>query len=442
MVTPGRNQPCPCGSGGKYKRCCLARDEETARHGLPVEAAGGEKGDPGDVVRALAGMMEVVASRDVKDLRRRLQRLGDLLAEGPLRDLRFDRAAFARSVDRAIGARKVPDGDWEALFERVADELVRADFVERFLDALMTFASARGTSGDDRDAAMAGVVTTVSFKDGTKAADLSMALGLKVLFRVQLAELGRARGEVRDTIDHLAEEFRAGRMSSRQVSDEVERRLGQQDGNLVLPAALEKKLGQQIDASVKRARAAFEGRHPPAVFSLDELLWLMRAAVCALPEIARTARLDGDARSAAGHRFVEAIAEALDEDLASDAVDRLMRIAADESQSRATRRLCGDLAVGMHAQPLGVGGTAFARGGLRPIWREADEEVHGRRLLSLPRWRPTDLEPYEQYLRAAGEARAAARVEKLRGILPEEGLDLTFGSPAPPLVTGASARDA
>jgi SWIM/SEC-C metal-binding protein len=24
--TPGRNTSCPCGSGRKYKRCCLARD--------------------------------------------------------------------------------------------------------------------------------------------------------------------------------------------------------------------------------------------------------------------------------------------------------------------------------------------------------------------------------------------------------------------------------
>ena len=27
MATPvGRNEPCPCGSGRKYKRCCLERD--------------------------------------------------------------------------------------------------------------------------------------------------------------------------------------------------------------------------------------------------------------------------------------------------------------------------------------------------------------------------------------------------------------------------------
>jgi hypothetical protein len=28
---PGRNDPCPCGSGRKYKRCCLADDEERMR---------------------------------------------------------------------------------------------------------------------------------------------------------------------------------------------------------------------------------------------------------------------------------------------------------------------------------------------------------------------------------------------------------------------------
>ncbi len=40
-MTPGRNDPCPCGSGRKYKRCCLAKDEaERARQlaGPPAAA--------------------------------------------------------------------------------------------------------------------------------------------------------------------------------------------------------------------------------------------------------------------------------------------------------------------------------------------------------------------------------------------------------------------
>ena len=31
MSKIGRNDPCPCGSGKKYKHCCLRRDEETSR---------------------------------------------------------------------------------------------------------------------------------------------------------------------------------------------------------------------------------------------------------------------------------------------------------------------------------------------------------------------------------------------------------------------------
>jgi tetratricopeptide (TPR) repeat protein len=30
MAKIGRNEPCPCGSGNKYKRCCLSRDEAAA----------------------------------------------------------------------------------------------------------------------------------------------------------------------------------------------------------------------------------------------------------------------------------------------------------------------------------------------------------------------------------------------------------------------------
>ena len=48
----GRNDPCPCGSGKKYKRCCLPLDEEreamapargavVAAHGAPTPAPGG-----------------------------------------------------------------------------------------------------------------------------------------------------------------------------------------------------------------------------------------------------------------------------------------------------------------------------------------------------------------------------------------------------------------
>ena len=43
MSNPGRNDPCPCGSGKKYKKCCLPRDA-AARSRTVAEATAGEPG--------------------------------------------------------------------------------------------------------------------------------------------------------------------------------------------------------------------------------------------------------------------------------------------------------------------------------------------------------------------------------------------------------------
>ena len=38
MTKIGRNDPCPCGSGQKYKRCCLTKDQETQSAALKAAA--------------------------------------------------------------------------------------------------------------------------------------------------------------------------------------------------------------------------------------------------------------------------------------------------------------------------------------------------------------------------------------------------------------------
>ena len=40
MAKPGRNDPCPCGSGNKYKKCCLTKDEAAEREELAGAHAG------------------------------------------------------------------------------------------------------------------------------------------------------------------------------------------------------------------------------------------------------------------------------------------------------------------------------------------------------------------------------------------------------------------
>jgi tetratricopeptide (TPR) repeat protein len=40
-----RNEPCPCGSGRKYKKCCLARDNAAATERLNTQRAGQDRLD-------------------------------------------------------------------------------------------------------------------------------------------------------------------------------------------------------------------------------------------------------------------------------------------------------------------------------------------------------------------------------------------------------------
>jgi len=39
MAKIGRNDPCPCNSGKKYKKCCMASDEAAARAARPAQPA-------------------------------------------------------------------------------------------------------------------------------------------------------------------------------------------------------------------------------------------------------------------------------------------------------------------------------------------------------------------------------------------------------------------
>ena len=63
----GRNAPCPCGSGRKYKRCCLVADEEQLR---------GERNASADANRpGFVGGRASVANRALERMNRH-RRLG------------------------------------------------------------------------------------------------------------------------------------------------------------------------------------------------------------------------------------------------------------------------------------------------------------------------------------------------------------------------------
>ena len=60
MGQVGRNQPCPCGSGKKYKRCCLAQDEARAADHRRAPATGAVAWDDDDLDAASNAVVDLI----------------------------------------------------------------------------------------------------------------------------------------------------------------------------------------------------------------------------------------------------------------------------------------------------------------------------------------------------------------------------------------------
>ena len=112
MARPGRNDRCPCGSGKKYKACCLPRDEAAERDRLAAEQAGREARaearrealrEERDAIAA-----DFAASADLRDLDETVDAALRFVEEGKLEELE---TAARHILDRHPD---IPDG-WEFL---------------------------------------------------------------------------------------------------------------------------------------------------------------------------------------------------------------------------------------------------------------------------------------------------------------------------------------
>ena len=71
---PGRNDPCPCGSGRKYKKCCLSRDEANGPKGVEPHGHLGHAGcSPHDHLRA--GVLHVPEGLTDAEVREYVERM-------------------------------------------------------------------------------------------------------------------------------------------------------------------------------------------------------------------------------------------------------------------------------------------------------------------------------------------------------------------------------
>lgn len=77
---PGRNDPCPCGSGQKYKRCCLEKDQRAQSAAFADTATA-----QANATRALAALLrEHVIDDEHDDLTAASNAVVDLVHEGKL----------------------------------------------------------------------------------------------------------------------------------------------------------------------------------------------------------------------------------------------------------------------------------------------------------------------------------------------------------------------
>jgi DNA-binding IclR family transcriptional regulator len=67
MTNTGRNDPCPCGSGKKYKRCCLAKDDTAEREALASRTTPALGSPWQRSPEILAEMREALAAGSVDD---------------------------------------------------------------------------------------------------------------------------------------------------------------------------------------------------------------------------------------------------------------------------------------------------------------------------------------------------------------------------------------
>ena len=148
MAKTGRNDPCPCGSGKKYKQCCLARDEAaaaTARAAQPVAAPARrpkfvnlfQQGDRGvdELTEASNAVVDLVRAGKLDEAEKAAH---DLLARFPdvhdgydrlgmVCEARGDHRQAAEYYRRAIAViRDHPDDydpEFEAVFLKLVDRL-------------------------------------------------------------------------------------------------------------------------------------------------------------------------------------------------------------------------------------------------------------------------------------------------------------------------------
>jgi hypothetical protein len=110
MAKPGRNDPCPCGSGDKYKKCCLPKEEGVEREQLAkvetrrAESAAAHRLPLRDVKAAIAAILSGAGDAEEDELTIASNAAADLVRAGKLNEAEQAAATSRRGSPRSTTA--------------------------------------------------------------------------------------------------------------------------------------------------------------------------------------------------------------------------------------------------------------------------------------------------------------------------------------------------
>lgn len=283
----GRNDACPCGSGLKYKRCCLPR-------GVTFDDAEGLDLDEPPAAEGVLGDLGVDEAREM------ILALQEMLKPGGvLEGLRFDRARFTASVDRHYAAalkqwrRQRPRDDrkeWEFLMDLCHRDLVEPEWL-RSARAALADALARGGLPARQSQVLIFALDALRMEELPDAFPGPLVMAL---FPVQLFEAARALVDLERSTKELARGIEAGEydLDTASSSPEWQVALKAMQRN----PKVQDLLSRQFDGAFARSLAWLKGPEPPPFLTFDMMVWFLFQALSVrasdLDPKARVERLD------------------------------------------------------------------------------------------------------------------------------------------------------
>ena len=441
----GRNASCLCGSGKKYKRCCLRRDKKASAERLATTAA------PSAPARSVAPsdrspaeqqlILSEITQRWPPDLTVHLLRafttggtealfdaftaLPELLEEGgPLDHIRFDPELLVQIVDEAgsHGFVDPEDDEGAALCQACIPPLSSPALVRSLIsDASAIVVKGQLPRAQLEAAGIAALTTALVPPD-----DYASMPALEVVFKVQLAE---AQASLRSLFRRLGDAFREARSADLRPTALADKIIAENPALLkrISNSPLLRRLvtGHAEIASDRVEKLIEENRLPPMLTVAE----VMRLTTWMLLMDAK--RKHGDAQNDYSQEQENLTA------MVPPIMDRLVKLANDDDLPTKNRAQYRDLLQAMVLMPERCILASMKQSATSlPLFRHEQELELIQRLALADLRDPAAFDELKAFLSEIGDSQAVATidqarrdVEALNGLDPDYVINLT-SSPA------------